>query len=99
MSTQSTSPLKLFEYMAAGKAIVASSLPAIREVLADEVNALLVAPGDPDALAAGIRRLADNPELRDALAGAARTAVAEYSWVRRAERLEALFTEVIASRR
>ncbi len=99
ISTHSTSPLKLFEYMAAGKAIVASSLPAIREVLTDEITALLVTPGDPEALAAGIRRLAHDPALRSRLGGGARTAVAEYSWDRRAERLEALFTNVIAARR
>jgi glycosyltransferase involved in cell wall biosynthesis len=99
ISTHSTSPLKLFEYMAAGKAIVASNLPAIREVLTDERTALLVTPGDPDALAAGLRRLAGDPGLRGQLADAALAAVAEYSWDRRAERLEALFTEVLASRR
>jgi glycosyltransferase involved in cell wall biosynthesis len=99
ISTHSTSPLKLFEYMAAGKPIVASNLPAIREVLTDERNALLVTPGDPEALAAGIRRLADDAGLRGRLADAALAAVAEYSWDRRAERLEALFTEVLASRR
>ncbi len=97
ISTHATSPLKLFEYMAAGKAIVASSLPAIREVLTHDVNAVLVTPGDADALAAGICRLADDGALRDALGRAARAAVAEYSWDRRAERLEALFTEVMAS--
>jgi len=99
ISTHSTSPLKLFEYMAAGRAIVASNLPAIREVLADDVNALLVTPGDPETLAASIRRLAHDPGLRDRLASAARGAVAEYSWDRRAERLEALFREVLASKR
>ena len=99
ISTHATSPLKLFEYMAAGKAIVASNLPAIREVLTDERTALLVTPGDPDALAAGIRRLAGDPDLRGRLADAALAAVAEYSWDRRAERLEALFTEVLASQR
>jgi glycosyltransferase involved in cell wall biosynthesis len=97
ISTHATSPLKLFEYMAAGKAIVASNLPALREVLTDEVNALLVAPGDPAALAAGIRRLAIDRTLRARLADAARDGVAEYSWERRAERLEALFTEVLSS--
>lgn len=97
ISTHATSPLKLFEYMAAGKAIVASNLPAIREVLAHEVNALLVTPGDPGALAAAITRLGGDPALREALGAAARAAVAEYSWGRRAERLEALFTEVRAS--
>ncbi len=99
ISTHATSPLKLFEYMAAGKPIVASNLPAIREVLTDERTALLVTPGDPEALAAGIRRLAADAGLRGRLAGAALAAVAEYSWDRRAERLEALFTEVLASRR
>jgi glycosyltransferase involved in cell wall biosynthesis len=99
ISTHSTSPLKLFEYMAAGKAIVASSLPAIREVLTDENTALLVTPGDPEALAAGIQRLARDPALRSRLGDGARNAVAEYSWDRRAERLEALFTNVISARR
>ena len=99
ISTHSTSPLKLFEYMAAGKAIVASNLPAIREVLTDEITALLVTPGNPDALAAGILRLAGDSGLRGRLADAALQAVAEYSWDRRAERLEALFTEVLASKR
>jgi glycosyltransferase involved in cell wall biosynthesis len=97
ISTHATSPLKLFEYMAAGKAIIASNLPAIREVLTHDVNALLVTPGDAGALAAAIRRLAGDPALREALGAAARAAVAEYSWDRRAERLEALFTEVRAS--
>jgi glycosyltransferase involved in cell wall biosynthesis len=91
ISTHATSPLKLFEYMAAGRAIVASNLPAIGEVLVDDVNAVLVTPGDAGALAAGISRLAGDQSLRDRLARAALAAVAEYSWDRRAERLEALF--------
>jgi glycosyltransferase involved in cell wall biosynthesis len=99
ISTHSTSPLKLFEYMAAGKAIIASDLPAIREVLTDEVNALLVTPGDAEALAAAIRRLANDAVLRRRLGERAQSAVAEYSWDRRAERLEALFAQVIASPR
>ena len=99
ISTDSTSPLKLFEYMAAGKAIVASRLPSLGEVLTDEVNALLVAAGDPDALAGGIKRLVNDPPLRARLGGAARDAVAEYSWDRRAERLEILFNEVLAPTR
>jgi glycosyltransferase involved in cell wall biosynthesis len=97
ISTHSTSPLKLFEYMAAAKAIVATNLPAIREVLAHDVNAVLVAPGNAEALAAGIARLASDAALRAGLGAAARAAVAEYSWDRRAGRLEALFKEVLAS--
>jgi glycosyltransferase involved in cell wall biosynthesis len=99
ISTHATSPLKLFEYMAAGRAIVASDLPAIREVLTDGVNACLVAAGDADALAAGIRKVIDDAALRARLAEAARASVAEYSWDRRAARLEALFDEVVAASR
>jgi glycosyltransferase involved in cell wall biosynthesis len=94
ISTLFTSPLKLFEYMAAGRPIVASDLPAIREVLHHEVDALLVAPDDPVALAAGIERLLADPVLARRLAVAALAAVPDYSWDRRAERLETLFDRI-----
>lgn len=97
LSTHSTSPLKLFEYMAAGRAIVASDLPSIREILTDDISALLAAAGDATALAAGIRRLAGDAALRARLAAAAKAAAAEYSWDQRAARLEALFTDVVSS--
>ena len=94
ISTKYTSPLKLFEYMAAGRAIVASGLPSIREVLTHEETALLVEPGDPSALAASIERLMVDGALAARLSQAAHARSAEYTWARRAERLEALFAEV-----
>lgn len=94
ISTRYTSPLKLFEYLAAGRPIVASDLPSIREVVHDGVTALLVAPGDPEALAAAISRLLHDPELAGRLAKAAVELAPEYSWDRRAERLEALFAQI-----
>jgi len=97
ISTRYTSPLKLFEYMAAGRPIVSSDLPSIREVLRDDENALLVAPGDPTALASAIDRLLKDRALATRLARAAFDAVPNYSWQRRAERLEALFRETIAA--
>jgi glycosyltransferase involved in cell wall biosynthesis len=99
ISTRFTSPLKLFEYMAAGRPIVASDLPAITEVLRHEKNALLVAPGDPAALAAAVRRLLNDRALADRLAQAALVDAGEYSWDRRGERLEALFQQVTHSAR
>ena len=78
------SPLKLFEYMAAGTAIVASSLPSVREVLTDGETALLVAPGDIGALAGALARLHEDPELRTRLGAAARNAAARYAWRSRA---------------
>jgi glycosyltransferase involved in cell wall biosynthesis len=98
ISDRFTSPLKLFEYMAAGRAIVASDLPSIREILQDNRDALLVPPGDAPALAAAITRLVADPALAARLALAASHAAADYSWQRRAERLEALFVEVAGAR-
>jgi glycosyltransferase involved in cell wall biosynthesis len=92
ISERYTSPLKLFEYMAAGRAIVASDLPALREVLTDGVNALLVEPGRPEPLAAAIRRLLSNPTLMDRLARAAFADASRFGWDSRAERLERVLT-------
>ena len=90
VSASYTSPLKLFEYLAAGRAIVASQLPALEEVLTHERNALLVRPDDPDALAEAVRRLAADRDLALRLARAAFDLAPEFTWARRAERLEAL---------
>jgi glycosyltransferase involved in cell wall biosynthesis len=98
ISTRFTSPLKLFEYMAAGRPIVASDLPAFREVLVPGETAVLVPPGDPAALADGLRAIISDPTLGTRLATAARAAVRDYTWDRRAERLEALLSTVAGGR-
>ena len=97
ISTHFTSPLKLFEYMAAGRAIIASDLPSLREVLRDGENALLVEPGSPDAIACAMRSLMDDPQLAGRLARTASTDASAYTWPRRAERLEALLKDVVAA--
>lgn len=94
ISSAFTSPLKLFEYMASGRPIVASDLPSIREVLRHEENALLVQPGNPQALVAAIVRIREDAALGRRLADQARIDVREFTWARRAERLEALFATV-----
>ena len=91
-----TSPLKLFEYMAAGKPIVASNLPSIREVLRDGENAVLVEPGNPTALTSGLRRVLEDRKLAERIASRAFDEVTEYSWDCRAERVEALLNEVMS---
>jgi glycosyltransferase involved in cell wall biosynthesis len=96
VSSRYTSPLKLFEYLAAGRPIVASRLPALAEVLEDGVNALLVAPGDPAALADAIRRLAGDPALARRLAARAFADAEQYSWARRAERLDVVLARALA---
>ena len=99
ISTRFTSPLKLFEYMAAGRPIVATDLPALREVLRDGETAVLVTPGDASALAAGIQRVVADAAFAERLALAARAEVDNYTWDRRAERLEQLLAGLAGSRR
>ena len=57
-------PNKVYQAMAVGRAIVTADTPAARELLDDGNNALLVPPGDPDALAEAMRSLASDPERR-----------------------------------
>lgn len=90
----SGSPLKLFEYMAAGKAIVAPSIPNIQQVLVNRQNALLIPPDQPDALASAIAELLENSDLREKLGEAARKrAIQHYSWDRTVSDLETIFDE------
>lgn len=81
-----TSPIKLFEYMASGRPIVASDLPGFAEVVTDGKSALLVAPGDVDGLAGAINLLRENLALRDRLVYKAKALVlSRYTWEARAK--------------
>ena len=83
-----TSPLKLFEYMASSRPIVASDLPAWSDVVRHEETALLAPPDDSAALAQAIDRLRRDPDLRRRLAKNARQRVmAEYTWAARAKKI------------
>ncbi|MBI3573834.1 glycosyltransferase [Candidatus Kaiserbacteria bacterium] len=87
-----TSPIKLFEYLAAGKAIIASDLPSIREILKDG-DAVFVSPGDADALAEAVSTLAKDAPRREKLAARAKALSVSYTWTARAKRiLETLST-------
>jgi len=75
------SPLKLFEYMAAGRVVVASDIGQISGVLEDGVTGLLCAPGEPVSLAACLLKLESDPTLRRALGAAARARVlGRHTW-------------------
>jgi glycosyltransferase involved in cell wall biosynthesis len=75
------SPMKVYEYMAAGLPAVASDIGQIAEVIEDEVDGLLCRPGDPAALTAALVRLRADPGLRVRLGAAARRKMLQYhSW-------------------
>ena len=81
------SPLKLFEYLAAGLAAVAGSIEGVREVVGPE-HVALASPGDPEALAEAVRTLAADERTRARLGSAGRELVAaHHTWDRRARRI------------
>jgi len=83
------SPLKLFEYMAAGRAIVASRLGQIAEVIVDGESGLLFKPGDVEDLVRCIRRLREDSRLRLALGKQASMTSRSYTWSKNASQVVA----------
>jgi len=83
-----TSPLKAFEYMAAGRAIVASDMPVLREILEGGRNALLVPSADVEAWCCALTRLRDQPDMAKAMGERARVDFEEkYTWDIRARNI------------
>lgn len=95
------SPLKVFEYMAAGRAILAPDQPNLREVLEDGRTALLFAPDRPEAFGEALLRLAADPALRRRLGAAARQEILrrDLTWAGNARRVIALAEAECARRR
>ncbi len=82
------SPLKIFQYMAAGKPIIASDIPIVREILEDGVTALLAAPQDIDAWVAALLRLDDQALVRRLATSARADATHRFSWANKARTIE-----------
>jgi len=78
-------PMKMFDYMAARRAIVSADLPVIHEVL-NEGNAVFCEPGSVDAWESTLRELLADEPRRLALGSQARKDVAGYTWVAREKR-------------
>jgi glycosyltransferase involved in cell wall biosynthesis len=83
------SPLKIFEYMAAGRAIVAPDQTNIREILTHGVTALLFDPHEPSAMWTSVRTLLADPGLRHTLGAAARREIQrrDFTWIGNARRI------------
>lgn len=94
------SPLKLFEYMASGSAIVASAIGQVKDVIQSDKNGLLISAGNVSEMTDAIIRLIGDKDLREKLAGQARKdAVQKHSWEKYISRLEDIFEDVINSKR
>ncbi len=81
-----TNPLKMFEYLACGRPVVASDLPILREIL-NEANAIMLPVGEVQTWVDALLALQRSPRRRAALAKAGRLTAAEYTWQKRAQRL------------
>lgn len=93
------SPLKLFEYMACGVAVVAPALGQIAEVARSGETALLYPAGDPDAFAGACEHLLEDKALRRGIGeAAAREVRARYTWSRNAEAVVELAEQVTGAR-
>jgi len=97
-ATLFTSPLKLFELWQQGVPVVASAVPAMRELVEDGRDTLLVAPDDAASLADGLQRVLEDRQLAAALVASAATRVQEFSWERRAVRLLEFFDTLDGTR-
>jgi glycosyltransferase involved in cell wall biosynthesis len=85
-SAQVSSPMKMFEYMATGRVIIASDLPVFHEVLNDN-NAVFCAPEKLVAWDGALQALFDNRVRREELGKQARADAQKYSWIERAKRI------------
>ena len=86
LSDDTGSPLKMFEYMAARRPIIASRLAGVTEVL-NETNSVLVPPGDPVALKEAIQKVLANKQFADRIANQAHLDVHAYTWENRAKKI------------
>lgn len=93
---QGCSPIKLFEYMAAGRCVVASDLPCVREIVEPGVTGVLARPSNPHRLRDAIAEVAEDGALRRTIGLRARRYVVEQAtWNHRRQALVALYASTL----
>ena len=94
--TQGCCPIKIIEYMACARPIVAANLPVARELVRENVDALLFAPDDPDDLARCVSAILNDAPLAQRLAAAAgERARQRFSWREAQKRLVKVYESVV----
>jgi glycosyltransferase involved in cell wall biosynthesis len=79
--TQGACPIKVLEYMASSRPLIASNMPIVRELVREDVDALLFSPNDPDDLARQVLLLLNDYDLSKRLADSAtERALSKFTW-------------------
>ena len=95
--TQGACPIKLLEYMAAGRPMLASNMPIVRELVREDVDALLFSPNDPDDLARQTLALLNVFELSKRLAeSASQRALSKFTWHESQKKLLKVYEKLLA---
>jgi glycosyltransferase involved in cell wall biosynthesis len=94
--TQGACPIKVLEYMAAGRPLLASNMPIVRELVREDVDALLFSPNDPDELARQVLTLLNDFELSKRLAeSASKRALEKFTWHEAQKKLEKVYEKLL----
>ena len=98
--TQGACPIKILEYMASARPLVASNMPIVRELVREEIDALLFSPSDPDDLARQVLRLLNDLELAQRLAvSASKRALTKFTWHQSQKKLSKVYEKLLDSHR
>jgi glycosyltransferase involved in cell wall biosynthesis len=98
-SRQEGLPVSLMEATSVGLPVIATAVGGVPNVLTDEVDALVVPPGDPAALAAAVSRVASDETIRERLSRAARERSALFDVTVATRRIEGIYRQLLADRR
>lgn len=94
------SSMKVFEYMSSGKAVLASKVGQLKEIITDGENGYLFEPDDIKDLTEKVLKLVDEPKKRHSFGDNARkTVLQKYTWDKHAEQMERIFQEVLNHKR
>jgi glycosyltransferase involved in cell wall biosynthesis len=95
--TQGACPIKVLEYMAAGRPLIASNMPIVRELLREEIDALLFSPNDPGDLARQVNLLLNDFELSKRLAqSASEHALSKFTWHESQKKLGRVYEKLLS---
>ena len=95
--TQGACPIKVLEYMASSRPLVASNMPIVRELVREDIDALLFSPNDPDDLARQVLTLLNNYDLSKRLADSAtERALSKFTWHAAQKKLLKVYGKLVA---